>query len=39
MEEIIKIIQQIIAQKGRDVMTEKRFVAMFNDLIPVALIH
>lgn len=35
MEEIINTIQHIIQQYGKDVLLEKRFLNIFNDLYPV----
>lgn len=34
MEEVIKTIQHIIQQYGKDVLLEKRFLNIFNDLYP-----
>lgn len=35
MEEIINTIQHIIQQYGKDVLLEKRFLNIFNDLYPI----
>ena len=35
MEEVINTIQHIIQQYGKDVLLEKRFLSIFNDLYPI----
>lgn len=35
MEEIINTIQRIIQQYGKNVLLEKRFLNIFNDLYPI----